>query len=550
MRRMALTTGERIGSYEVLGPLGAGGMGEVYRALDVRLGREVALKVLPAAVGQDPARRARFDREARLLAALNHPGIGAIYGVEETATGPLLVLELIPGLTLAERIARGPLPLDEALSIARQIADAVAYAHANSVVHRDLKPANVKCLPDGKVKVLDFGIAKALSPDSGAFGGDMSTVTPADTAAGTIMGTPDYMSPEQARGQEIDRRTDVWSLGCILYEMLSGRRAFRGETVADTLAAVLGRSPDWTLLPESTTPAVGILLKRCLQIDREQRVHDMSDVRIQIDDALSSSAAISPAARSRRLQAVEIGSIAVIAVSSIVQGLFLYRLVPTLAAMYSGWGMTLSFPLRMYIFMCNSALRITPVILVILFAVHWFGRSLSPRLRRRALVGLAAIAGPMTVFGLYFMAEDSLVQALRLTLIVSAPRQVLQRDLSTLYIASGAPERVIALIDPTGKRDDFVSKPSWSSPGEAFQLAEAYKAKGDLVSARRLYKRAQEAATYFDEVLTQQLLAQQVSWQSRWGVEFTGWLPNTSDMRRLPDLIKAVSQQRLDQLPK
>ena len=544
---MSFGTGSRVGSYEVLGPLGAGGMGEVYRALDTRLGREVALKVLPAAVGQDPARRARFDREARLLAALNHPGIGAIYGVEETATGPLLVLELIPGLTLAERIARGPLPLDEALSVARQIAGAVAYAHANGVVHRDLKPANVKCLPDGKVKVLDFGIAKALSPDSGAFGGEMSTVTPADTAAGTIMGTPDYMSPEQARGQEIDRRTDIWSLGCILYEMLSGRRAFRGETVADTLAAVLGRSPDWTLLPDSTTPAVGMLLKRCLQIDREQRVHDMSDVRIQIDDALSVSGSTNPVARPRRLQSIEIGSLAVIAVAAMIQGLFLYRLVPNLAALYSGFNLELAFPLRLYIFLCNLAVRVVPIVALVWFGLSAAGRSPSPVFRRRFLLVVAALAGPATVFGLYFMAESGLTQLLRLSI---APGASIERDLTSMYLAAGNPEGVIAQLDPRGNRDDFVTPIRWSAPAQAFQLAEAYRLKGNNEAARRLYHRAQQAATAFDEVLTVQLIANEAKWQQQFGVDFVGWVPSTADLRKLPDMIRSVSQQRLDQLPK
>ena len=237
--------GRHVGPYAIAARLGAGGMGEVYRARDTKLGRDVAIKILPRIFATDPDRRARLDREARLLAALNHPHIGAIYGLEELDGTPALVLELVEGDTLAERIAKGPIPLTEALRIARQIADALDAAHEKGIVHRDLKPANIKITPDGIVKVLDFGLAKAAGGDGS--GPDLTqspTVTIGGTHDGVILGTAPYMSPEQARGKAIDKRTDVWAFGCVLYEMLTGRVAFAGDTVSDTIAAILEREPD------------------------------------------------------------------------------------------------------------------------------------------------------------------------------------------------------------------------------------------------------------------------------------------------------------------
>ena len=283
---MTLAAGVRLGPYEILSPLGAGGMGEVYRARDVKLHRDVAIKVLPEAVAADPERLARFEREAQVLAALNHPHIAAIHGVEQADGIRALVLELVPGETLAERIAAGPIPVDEALAIARQIADALEAAHARGIVHRDLKPANVKITPDGGVKVLDFGLAKALSVDGSAPDVTHSpTLTAQATQAGVVMGTAAYMSPEQARGKPIDKRSDVWSFGAVLYEMLTGRRCFEGETVSDVLASVLRQDPDWSRLPPETPGGVRVLLRRCLERDPRQRLRDLGDAWILADSA-------------------------------------------------------------------------------------------------------------------------------------------------------------------------------------------------------------------------------------------------------------------------
>ena len=288
---MTVTSGMRLGPYEVGVALGAGGMGEVYRARDTKLGREAALKVLPTAFAEDAERLARFRREAQILASLSHANIAAIYGLEESEGLVALAMELVPGEDLSERLARGPLPVDEALAVARQIAEALEEAHGKGVVHRDLKPANVKLTPDGKVKVLDFGLAKALSGDSSVTldSSDSSrspTMTRQGTQAGMILGTAAYMSPEQARGKPVDKRADVWSFGVVLWEMLSGKRLFAGETVSDTLAAVLRADPDWTLLPPGLPAPVGDLLRRCLERDPRRRLHDVADARIVIEDLL------------------------------------------------------------------------------------------------------------------------------------------------------------------------------------------------------------------------------------------------------------------------
>ncbi len=303
---MTLASGTKLGPYEILSPLGAGGMGEVYRARDAKLNREVAIKVLPEAVAEDAERLARFQREAQVLASLNHPHIAAIYGLEKVGNVEALVLELVEGETLAERIGAGPIPVDEALAIARQIADALEAAHEKGIVHRDLKPANVKVTPDGKVKVLDFGLAKALSGDASSPDQTHSpTLTAAATQAGVVIGTAAYMSPEQARGKAVDKRADIWAFGAVLYEMLAGQKAFEGDTVSDTLAAVLRADIDWSRLPSSTPPAVQNVLRRCLDRDPKHRLRDIGDARIALEDLASSSSgaaapAESPAAPVRR----------------------------------------------------------------------------------------------------------------------------------------------------------------------------------------------------------------------------------------------------------
>ncbi|HTD51899.1 MAG TPA: protein kinase, partial [Thermoanaerobaculia bacterium] len=277
---MSLQPGVRLGVFEILGPLGAGGMGEVYRARDTRLGREVAIKVLPAAFSGDPRRVARFEREARLLASINHPAIAAIYGAEEEGDIRYLAMELVPGETLASLLSRGPIPLEESLRICRQIADGLEAAHEKGVVHRDLKPANIKVTPDGRVKILDLGLAKALElPASDEGLSESPTRTLDQTRPGTILGTVEFMSPEQARGKDVDKRTDIWAFGCVLFEMLSGRRAFTGETASDILASILTKEPDWSALPPATPPRVRELLAHCLQKNANERLRDIGDAR-------------------------------------------------------------------------------------------------------------------------------------------------------------------------------------------------------------------------------------------------------------------------------
>ncbi len=309
----ALTSGVRVGAFEILAPLGAGAMGDVYRACDTRLNREVALKVLPALFARDPDRLARFKREAQVLATLSHPNIAAIYGLEELNGAPALVLELVNGTTLADRIALGPIPLGEALTIARQIAKALEAAHEKSIIHRDLKPANVKIASNGVVKVLDFGLAKVWdgAPQSDLSGSPRLTAT--DMGELAILGTPAYMSPEQARGKPLDRRTDLWSFGCVLYEMLTGRAPFAGETISDTIAAILEREPDRTMLPADTPLPIRRLLRRCLEKDRNARLDSAAGARLEIGDAIAfPGAEMLALARtpSRRVKAVVVAALA------------------------------------------------------------------------------------------------------------------------------------------------------------------------------------------------------------------------------------------------
>lgn len=288
---MPLALGNKLGPYEIAAPLGAGGMGEVYRARDSKLGRDVAIKVLPEAFAQEATRMARFEREAKLLAALNHPNIASIYGLEESNGTRALVMELVEGPTLAERIKQGPLALEEALPIAKQVAEALEYAHERGIIHRDLKPLNVKLTRDGQVKLLDFGLAKALEGEN--IEEDLQTsptLTAAATRAGVMLGTAAYMAPEQARGKHVDRRADIWAFGCILYEMLAGRSAFEGETTSDILACVIRAEPDWNLLPESIPVRIRELLRRCLEKDPKQRLQAIGEARIVLERAIAGTA--------------------------------------------------------------------------------------------------------------------------------------------------------------------------------------------------------------------------------------------------------------------
>jgi eukaryotic-like serine/threonine-protein kinase len=329
---LALAPGSRLGAYEVTALIGEGGMGQVYRARDTKLNRDVALKVLPDSFASDPERLARFTREAQTLASLNHPNIGGIHGLEESNCVTALVMELVEGEDLAQRIARGAIPLDDALPIARQIAEALEAAHEQGIIHRDLKPANIKVRTDGTVKVLDFGLAKAMDPPAASRNVSQSPTitTPAMTHAGMILGTAAYMSPEQARGKPVDKRTDIWAFGCVLYEMLTGTRAFAGDDVSEVLASVLAREPDWSRLPAALSPGLGTCIRRCLQKNPKQRIGDAQDVRLALEGAFDSvvpptSAAVvsmSPASW-RRMMTITASAVALAAVAG-ASGVWLF----------------------------------------------------------------------------------------------------------------------------------------------------------------------------------------------------------------------------------
>src|SRR5579862_2184413 len=289
---MPLPPGTELGTHKILALLGVGGMGEVYKAHDAKLRRDVAIKVLPESFARDADRLARFRREAQLLASLNHPNIATIYNIEDSNGTSYLVMELVPGETLADRIKReGSVPVEESLMIAKQIAEALEAAHEKGIIHRDLKPANVKVTPEGKVKVLDFGLAKAFEGDPSSVDmGNSPTLSQAATMQGVILGTAAYMSPEQARGKTVDKRTDIWAFGCVLYELLTAKQAFYGEDVTDILAAVVRADPDWSRLPGNTPPNIRALLRRCLQKDKLLRLRDAGDARIEIHEALTTPA--------------------------------------------------------------------------------------------------------------------------------------------------------------------------------------------------------------------------------------------------------------------
>ena len=280
---MPLTAGQSLSFYEILGPLGAGGMGEVYRAKDTRLEREVAIKILPEELADDEERLRRFEREAKTLASLSHPNVGGIHGVDQEGDVCFLALELVPGEDLAARLSRGPLPVDEAIDVCRQIAEGLEAAHEAGVVHRDLKPANVCVTPEGVVKILDFGLAKPMGPKATPSG---TSSAESDsffmTEEGLVLGTPTYMSPEQARGKPVDRRTDNWAFGCVLFECLVGRRAFGGDVVADILVAIMSEEPDWDALPPLPL-RVSELLRRTLSKDPRSRLRDAGEARVQLE---------------------------------------------------------------------------------------------------------------------------------------------------------------------------------------------------------------------------------------------------------------------------
>jgi len=325
---MTLRAGGRLGPYEIVSPLGQGGMGEVYRARDPRLGRDVALKVLPDLVARDKERLARFEREAKLLASLAHPNIAAVHALEEIDGRPVLVMELAPGEDLSVRVDRGPIPIDETLPIAIQIASAFEAAHEKGIVHRDLKPSNVKLGADGAVKVLDFGLAKAFGPETAESSSamDSPTLTAQATAAGVILGTAAYMSPEQARGRTADKRADIWAFGVVLHEMLTGTRLFQGETISDTLAAVLRQEIDFSALPTGTPTELTRLLRRCLERDRRNRLHDLADARIVLQEIARGDGAASPPAVVTRSLSAKWAVFALVALAALGAGAMLGRL--------------------------------------------------------------------------------------------------------------------------------------------------------------------------------------------------------------------------------
>lgn len=281
---MALTIGTCIGPYEVTSRLGEGGMGVVFRAHDTKLHRDVAVKLLPDHFANDPERLARFQREAQVLAALNHPHIAQIYGLEDSTAQRCIVMELVEGETIQERLRRGPIPVDEALPMAKQIAEALEIAHEKGIIHRDLKPANIKITPDGQIKVLDFGLAKSFDERPEARLSDSPTVMSA-SAPGMILGTAAYMAPEQAKGRTVDRRSDVWAFGVVLYEMLTGCRAFDGDDVTEILGRVVTAEPDWSRLPAGTPVPISRLLRRAIKKDSRQRLGDIRDARIEIEES-------------------------------------------------------------------------------------------------------------------------------------------------------------------------------------------------------------------------------------------------------------------------
>jgi eukaryotic-like serine/threonine-protein kinase len=326
---MSLAAGTKLDHYEILSALGAGGMGEVYRARDTKLGRDIAFKVLPDVFSADADRLVRFQREAQLLASLNHPNIAQIYGIVESAGTRAIVMELVEGETLQFRLKRGPLPLDEALSIARQIAEALEAAHDRGIIHRDLKPGNIMTDADGKVKVLDFGLAKAMEPSSADVNMSHSPtmISAAQTQGNVLIGTAPYMSPEQARGHAAGERSDIWAFGCVLYEMLTGQQAFTGDTLTDLIAGIVRIDPDWNAFPASVPQGIRSLVKRCLEKDRRRRYHAIGDVRIDLEQ-ISSSSTVAPERKSRERMAWAVAAFLGLATATTLIAAFYLRPKP------------------------------------------------------------------------------------------------------------------------------------------------------------------------------------------------------------------------------
>jgi serine/threonine protein kinase len=320
---MSVDVGTRLGSLDITALLGKGGMGEVYRARDAKLKRDVAIKILPEEFSRDHDRVSRFQREAEVLASVNHPNIGTIYDLQEVGGVQFLVLELVEGETLADRITRGPIPMEEALNIAKSICDALEAAHERGVIHRDLKPANVKVTPEGNVKVLDFRLAKAMDNLPGSATLSNSPTMLSGTAGGIILGTAAYMSPEQARASAVDKRADIWAFGAVLYEMLTGKPAFRGETTSDILAAVLKEEPDWSVLPHDVPASVHKLVRRCLTKDRRQRLRDIGEARIVLEGAGGTD--VAPRADGQRYPSMPWVIVSILAVALVALLLVHYR---------------------------------------------------------------------------------------------------------------------------------------------------------------------------------------------------------------------------------
>jgi serine/threonine-protein kinase len=404
-----LAAGLRVGHYEIVAPIGVGAMGEVYRACDTKLNRIVALKVLPERFALDPNRSARFKREAQLLATLNHPNIGALYGLEESSGPKALVLELVDGPTLADRIAHGPISMEDVLPIARQIAEAVEAAHDKGIIHRDLKPANIKIASNGVVKVLDFGLARVWD---GAPQSDLSAspiLTATDLGEGNLLGTPAYMSPEQARGQTLDRRTDLWGFGCVLFEMLVGRPPFAADTISDTLALVLDREPDWAALPADTPVPIRRLLRRCLEKDRRRRLDSASDARLEIEDALARPAAdtLGPVATTRRVKPRALAALAGLTIIAALVAWMLMRPAPQTSVLPSRFAIMASPAQPLNVSSYDRDLAISPDGRHLVYRAGWGPPTVGTTLMLRASDELEARQLP-NIFALgVFFSPDS-----------------------------------------------------------------------------------------------------------------------------------------------